>query len=818
MQNTRISWLALFVASGILRPLYAGEYFDPGLLQTVNGGATINDTTLLSQGYQPAGTYQVHIDVNGKERLVSAIRFELNKDKQLIPCLSFNTYQKLGVDMNKVDSKNDDNELTNACKPMEEQLPGTKVVYDFATLQLDISIPQTLLQDENEQGIPVEEWDDGIPALITQYQLSGQQYIQQSTNTKDSVFANLTNGVNIGRWRYRNNSTLSNDTGWKSISSYAETAVRSLKGELTVGDASTPADVFDSLLVRGVQLSSDDDMLPEQLNGFAPLIRGIAKSNAKVTVRDNGYVIYQRNVPPGPFVISDLSAVSNGGKLDVTVTEADGSESQSTVAYSNVPQLLRLGQFKYSLVGGHFLSNEGAVMDNPEIAQFTLSYGLPMNTTLYGGSQLQDQFKAFSTGIGIDLQRFGGIAVDNTHSRAQRENTPEYTGDMLRLTYRNSILESNTQIQLDNRHYRHDYLPFNDWANTQDLFQDSRKRREYNLTLNQGLTAEHSLYATLSRTESADNSISRSWQIGWNGSWKLTSFSLAWSMTRNESDAEWDKQLAFTLSVPLGEWFPASQPMINYTTTSGMKGDVSQQMGIAGKVGERQDLNWNMQISSDTGREGGDTQSGSMGLDYQGKYGDMNVTYNAEHNQYFSWNASGSIVAHRHGVTAGRYSNNSLALVAIPEVADIPLDGGLNISTDWRGYAIVPDLQTYRRNSLSIDSHANRDVDFVSTSAQVVPTKDAIVLAKFEAISGRKVVMTVTHQGKIVPFGARANIEGSDDTYYVGDMGQVYLNAAPDSGSVTFRWGDNQTCSAPYKLPEKGGEKLPVAILSVVCH
>lgn len=819
MHRTRIKWLASFVASMVFsRTIVAGEYFDPGLLQAVNGGATIGDTSLLSQGYQPPGIYRVHIDVNGKPLLVSSIRFELNKEKQLIPCFSYKNYQKLGVDMRKIAAKSEDNELKNSCTPMEEQLPGAKASFDFSTLKLDVTLPQTILRDESEQGVPVQEWDDGIPALIAQYQLSGQQYINHGANTQDAVFANLTNGLNIGRWRYRNNSTISNDERWKSISSYVETAVRTLKGELTLGDASTPSEVFDSLRVRGMQLSSDDNMIPDGLTGFAPIIRGIAKSNARITVSDNGYTIYQRNVPPGPFVISDLASVSNGGKLEVTITEADGSQTHSTIAYSSVPQLLRAGQFKYSFVVGHFLSDDSAAISKPEIAQATLSYGLPLDATLYGGSQYQEKFTALSAGLGFDFRRFGGIALDATHSRARRENASEYNGDMVRLTWRNAIPESDTQLQLDNRYYRHDYLSFNDWANTQDLLQNNRKRREYNFTLNQGITAEHSLYVTLSRSENVDNSVSRSWQLGWNGALQRVSFSLALNMTRNESDPQWDKQLALTLSLPLGAWFPASQPMVNYTATSGLQGDMTHQVGISGKVGDRQDLNWNTQLSEASQHGQRDTQSGSLGLDYQGKYGDMSATWNAERNQYVSWNASGSVVAHRHGVTAGRYSNNSLAVVAIPDASDVPLDGGQNIETDWRGYAIVPDLQPYRRNTLAIDTHASKELDFVSTSAQVAPTKDAIVLAQFTAIRGRKVVMTMKYRGDYLPFGTQARVEGSEEVYYVGDRGQVYLNAAPDSGEVHFSWGDKQSCSAPFTLPAKEGAKLPVAVLEMECH
>lgn len=66
-------------------------------------------------------------------------------------------------------------------------------------------------------------------------------------------------------------------------------------------------------------------MLPDSMKGFAPTIRGIAKSHAQVTIRQNGYVIYQSYVPPGAFAINDLFPTSSSGDLMVEVKEADGS-------------------------------------------------------------------------------------------------------------------------------------------------------------------------------------------------------------------------------------------------------------------------------------------------------------------------------------------------------------------------------------------------------------------------------------------------------------------------------------------------------------
>ncbi|EOL8978103.1 fimbria/pilus outer membrane usher protein [Cronobacter turicensis] len=820
MRGTKLKWLASFVMSAIFcRTVAAGEYFDPGLLQAVDGKAALSDTSLLNQGYQPAGTYRVHINVNEKPVMISSVRFELNKDKQLVACLSFKAYQKLGVDMKKISSDAKDNELKSTCVPMEEQVPGTKLAFDFSRLQLDIIIPQTVLRDESVQGVPEEEWDDGIPALINNYQISGQQYLNKSKDTSNTAYANLTNGINLGAWRYRNNSTVSNGEGFHSITNYVETAIHTLKSELTVGDSSTPGDVFDSLLVRGVQLSSDDDMLPDQLNGFAPIIRGIAKSNARVTVRENGYVIYQRSVPPGPFMINDLSSVSSGGKMEVTVTEADGSETHNTIAYSSVPQLLRTGQIKYNLTVGRYMSGTSSVEDKPEILQAVISRGLPLNTTLYGGSQYHHRYQAFSLGLGMDLKSLGGIAADITHSKGRRGNALEGSGKMVRLTYRNYIPDTDTQIQLDNRYYSGDYLSFSDWATAEDLFTDTRKRREYNLSVNQSLDDSNSFYTSLSRSENVDDSVSRMWQVGWNGSIKSVSLTLSYSMSRSEGEPVWDKQLALTLSVPFSDTFPTAQPMVNYTATSGLENDINNQLGINGKLGESQSTTWNTQLSYATKQGEQSTKSGSAGLDYQGNYGDMNVTYNADHNKYISWNASGSIVGHRHGITFGRNTTGSMALVSIPGIADVPLNSGQEMTTDSRGYALVTDLRPYHRNNLGINTQsASKDLDFVSTSAQLVPTKDAVVLAEFKAIRGRKAVITVNHNGDVLPFGARARIEGMDSVFYVGDKGQVYLNAVPDKGMLNFKWGENQTCSVPFEMPSEQTPKLPIVLLTLNCQ
>ena len=119
---------------------------------------------------------------------------------------------------------------------------------------------------------------------------------------------------------------------------------------------------------------SDDEMLPDSQRGFAPTIRGVAHSNAKVTVSQHGYVIYETFVSPGAFAISDLYPTSQSGDLEVKVTESNGVVRTFTQPYSAVPYMLREGRGKFSLSAGRYHSG-GESVRSPEILQGTMFYG-----------------------------------------------------------------------------------------------------------------------------------------------------------------------------------------------------------------------------------------------------------------------------------------------------------------------------------------------------------------------------------------------------------------------------------------------------------
>ncbi|MEG9083233.1 fimbria/pilus outer membrane usher protein, partial [Escherichia coli] len=171
----------------------------------------------------------------------------------------------------------------------------------------------------------------------------------------------------------------------------------------------------------GAQIASDDDMLPDSMKGFAPVIRGTAHSNAQVIVRQNGYVIYQNYVAPGAFEINDLYPTGGSGDLNVTVKETDGSEQHFVVPYASVPVLQREGRFKYSLTAGRYRSYDNDVEKTP-FMQGTAIYGLPYGFTVYGGVQASQYYDVLALGVGKNIGDLGAFSVDVTDAKSEMQD------------------------------------------------------------------------------------------------------------------------------------------------------------------------------------------------------------------------------------------------------------------------------------------------------------------------------------------------------------------------------------------------------------
>lgn len=850
----RFSRLACFIAGQLTLlgssslPAYASDYFNPALLERDNPGQGTTDLTVFEQDTgQLPGVYRVDIYLNNQQQDTRDVTFSMRKDAQgqesLQPCLSVAQLSEMGV---KTDLYPALGEHSAQCADLRA-IPQASAEFRFSAQQLLLSVPQIAIAQKARGYVAESQWDNGIPAFLLNYNLSGAASSGRGNHATDgqSQYANLRPGINAGPWRLRNYTTWNRDSSgqdkWDTVYTYASRSIIALKSQMVLGDSTSPADVFDSVPFRGAQLASDDDMVPDSLKGYAPVVRGIARTNAQVIIRQNGYVIDQRYVAPGAFEITDMFPTGGSGDLIVTIKEADGSEQIFAVPFASLPVLQREGRLKYSLTGGQYRAYDNSV-ERSSFMQGTVIYGLPQGFTAYGGGQYAGHYQSLALGLGKNLGDLGALSADATVARSALQNTSQETGQSWRVRYSKNIVQTGTNFAIAGYRYSTDgYYSLQEtldtWRETPLTVQTERRRNRSEMTLSQNLWegAGSVSLSWVSQDYWNSSRTLRSVGIGYNNGWHGISYGLSYSYNINSTSGDSgnsgyhasngriynkDQVFGFNLSVPLGG--VTGNTYATYNVNTSQQGNTSHSAGLSGTSLADNNLSWSVQEGYGTGGTG---NSGNMNADYRGTYGEVSAGYGYDQNsKRLNYGLQGGIVAHQQGVTFGQPMGETVALVEAPGAKGVGISNQTGVKTDWRGYAILPYTTPYRQNQVQLNTETlPEDVELTLTSQNVVPTRGAVVRASFDTHVGQRVLMTLLRTGGApVPFGATVDdpAQASVRGFIVGDGGQVYLTGLADSGLLNVQWGKNagEHCQVRFSLTKPTTDSAGVQMLNVPCQ
>lgn len=818
MQPARLAMCIAFALANAVPVVNARDSFNAELVELDNPGMAKADLSAFESGSQAPGKYHVDIILDDQLIETSDIDFVAGKDGQendsLQPCLSMDQLKKWGVKTALFPNLAVE---STSCVDLQA-IPHATADFQFGAQRLVISIPQAAIDLPARGYVPPEQWDEGIAAAMLNYSLSGANSWAKQSESKNSSshYANLRPGLNVGPWRLRNYTTWSRDENgqdkWDTVYTYAQRAIIPLKAELTLGDSSAPADVFDSIPFRGGQLASDDDMLPDSLKGYAPVVRGIARTNAQVIVRQNGYQIYQTYVAPGAFEITDMYPTGGAGDLDVTIKEADGSEQHFTLPYASLPVLQREGRLKYAVTGGQYRSYSSSVVKTP-FGQITGIYGLPYGLTLYGGLQESSKYQSIATGIGKNMGDFGAISADMTQAWSTPQGEEKSNGQSWRARYSKNFVGTGTQFSIAG--YRYSTSGYYGMQEILDSWGDSsalqdRRRNRAELTMSQTLGSNLGSLTLSAVREDYWNSGKRmaSYSLGYNNYWHNISYGLTWTYSNNGSAGSYDgnkrydndQLLAFNVSIPLEKFLP--QTWANYSVSASKSNGTTQNIGLNGVALENHGLNWNVQQGYGSDGVG---YTGNMNGDYRGTYGEVTAGYSYDKNSdRLNYGLQGGILAHREGITLSQPLGETNVLISAPGAHDVDIRNQPGAKTDFRGYTVVSNLSAYRKNDITLAPESMPDdVELDINTRTVTPTRGAIVLADYKAKVGRRALFMLMHNGHFVPFGAIVSLKGSDNSsFIVGDKGQVYLTGLDSEGTVFVTWGveSDRQCRAPFRL------------------
>ncbi|WP_105269322.1 MULTISPECIES: PefC/AfrB family outer membrane usher protein [Escherichia] len=752
-------------------------------------GVSVIPSILKSDANYPEGQYIVDVAVN-KER-TGRIDLNISKEDEQnnMLCFSPEWLEKAGVMLN-TDAYQDVFDEGKGCYFLAKK-PHTLIDFDYGAQALNFNIPQAYLLSKTDPA----RWDYGVNGGRLKYYGNFNKTVHNDFN----AFGNLDAAINLGRWVLSSNMNVShsdNKTEFTSSDLTLSTAISQVQGDLLLGKSQTRTELFSDFNFYGAALRSNSNMRPWESRGYAPDISGVAPTPSRITVKQNGYTVYSKMVPAGPYRLDDLRPMGNGD-LVVTVEDESGNKTEQVYPVTTLPTLLRPGEFQYNVaVGKKNNSNELDKAFDSDTGLFwlgSLDYGFT-TTTLNSAAILNENYQSGGLGVTQMLGGLGAVSLSANVSKARYDNGEEKTGQSFSAKYAKSFSDKTDLQLLTYRYQSKGYVEFADF-NPKDIWRYARyggQRSRYEARLSQRFDGTylsgsywwqdywmregHDAGGTVSMSTSVFDSVS----LFLNGSYSK----YAWSDKP-------DYSVSLSVSVPfdLKGTRHYSSNSVGYTRTGGTTFNSS----VSATPTDR----FNYSLGANAGSKGDRGASASASYAFDAIQTNFGVSRSYSKQGYsqtsFSGSVSGSVLGTTEtGPLFTKESSDTVGIVSIPGVEGVSVNGSMPTNSD--GNTVVW-LSEYSENSININmDNVPDNMEFETTSYNVVPTEKAMVYRKFGFENVLRYILRVKDaQGNYLT-GGDAKTEQGLNAGFISNNGVLLMNMLAEPKTVSVNTGDGKQC------------------------
>ncbi|ELH9453214.1 F4 (K88) fimbrial usher FaeD [Salmonella enterica] len=756
----------------------AGEKLDMSFIQ---GGAGINPEVwaALNGNYAP-GRYLVDLSLNGKD-IGKRILDVTPQDSEAL-CLTDAWLTGAGVYVS-ADYFREGYDATRQCYVLTKA-PSAKVDFDVSTQSLALSIPQQGLVKMPENV----EWDYGTDAFRVNYNANAN-----TGRHNTSAFGSADLKANVGRWVVSSSATASTgDSGDNeaTINMFTATrAIRSLSADLAVGKTSTGDNLLGSTGTYGVSLSRNNSMKPGNL-GYTPVFSGIADGPSRVTLTQNGRMLYSEMVPAGPFSITDVPLYTSGD-VTMTVTGDDGREQKQVFPLSVMSGQLSPGEHEFSVAAG--MPDDDSDLEG---GVFAASYGYGLDgLTLRAGGVFNRDWQGASAGTVLGLGYLGAVSADGAYATAKYRDGSR-SGNKVQLAWNKQLELTGTGLRVSWSRQSAEYEDMSSFDPTELWGQENHGRRiknEWNAGISQPVGGLFSLsvsgwqrsYYPASTTGSYRYAGDNGRDTGITGTLstqiKGVSLNLGWSGSRNtQGENNWSASASVSVPFTLFDRKYSSSTSVS----TGKDGGTGFSTGVSGSLNDR------FSYGFGGGRDSGGGGTGYLNASYSGDRAYLSGTMNHSTGSGTSGSvsASGSVLAvpAARDVMFSRNSNDTVAVVNVKDTPGVKVTSG-DGQTNGDGNLVVS-LNSYDWNTVTIDAGTlPLNTELATTSMKVVPTDSAVVWMPFDALKVHRYLLQVKQRnGEFVPGGTWARDSRNTPLGFVANNGVLMINAVDRPGDITL--------------------------------
>ncbi|EMR0739789.1 PefC/AfrB family outer membrane usher protein [Citrobacter braakii] len=754
-------------------------------------GVSVIPSVLKSDSAFPRGQYSVDVFVNQEKTGSAELNISEADEKNNILCLAPDWINSAGIMLNR-EKFADVYNKEKKCYLLGKK-SHTRVVFDYSAQKLLFDIPQAYLLSKSDPS----RWDYGVNGGRLKYYAN----FNKTTDNQLNAFGNFELGFNIGRWVLSSNANITRSGGKTEFSSSdmtLSTAISQIQGDLFLGKSQTRTELFSDFNFYGASVRSNSNMRPWESRGYAPDISGIASTPSRVTVTQNGYTVYSRMIPAGPYRLDDLQPTGNGD-LIVTLEDDSGRKTVQVYPVTTLPTLLRPGDFQYDFaLGKKNQSNELEKAFSSDTGLFwlgSLDYGFSA-ATLNTAMLLNNNYQSAGIGVTKPFGELGALSLSAATAKASYDNGEEKKGQNVSVKYAKNFTDRTDLQLLTYRYQDKGYVDYADFDPHRSYVHGNQKSRyearlshRFDTTYLSG-TWWHQNYwdrdgsdtgATLSLSTSVFDAVS----VFLNGSYN-----------RYAGGDKADYSTSVSVSIPFdfrgGRHYSTNS--VGYSRSNGSTFNTS----VSAMVNDR--FNYNLNADTSSRGQRGASASASYAFDAVQTNLGVSQTHSSRGDSQtsFSGGVSGSVLGTSEtGPLFTKESSDTVAIVSVPGVSGIKFNNSM--PTDRNGNTVVW-LSEYAENNININmDNVPDNMEFSTTSYKVVPTEKAMVYRKFGFENVLRYILRVKDkQGKYLA-GGDATTDMGLSAGFISTNGVLLMNMLAEPKRIRVDMGNGMQCQFSMK-------------------
>lgn len=578
--------------------------------------------------------------------------------------------------------------------------------------------------------------------------------------------------------------------------------------------------------IGGVQAQRNFGLRPDLVTLPLPAARGSAAVPSTADIYINNVKTFSQDINTGPYLLSNLPAISGSGTARVILRDASGHTTESVLPFFVSSSLLAPGMSDFSAEAGVPRLSYGTTADTyvgEPVASGSMRYGLFDWVTLMGHAEGGAGLINASAGAAIRTGSFGvaTVAMSGSHFGGG-------TGFQSYLSYETKIFGVNVNASTQMTFGKYD-----DLASVTSRLQQNSVRDPYSTqsildvsSIVQSV-ASQALFTSASSPKML-NRISFSMPLPFYRATLSTGFTQIYDSRQSHSEI-----ITATLSLPIDR---ASVFGTAFTSTGGQRNtgflvgmsmplgeNVTTSLSVSGgsasvdviKPLEQQPGSWGWRVRDTEGvsaqrsaavsyRSSSMRTEAGIGQDRKGAVATAEM--------------EGAVVVMGGGVLLANRIDDAFAVVetGVPGI-EVFHENRPVATTDSSGRALVPGLRSFQRNKIAIDTNKLPvDADVSTTEMYVAPGDRTGVRLNFavQANARPAVVVFQGADGRLLPVGASGQVEAGE-SFTVGYDGRAYIKNLNPENKVTIAMVDRE-CRASFAYEPHPNEQ--VIISGVTCQ